>query len=210
MCPISNSTGSIIILETSGEDGNITKAFTEYDDLKSLIKKANTVSFIKIFKLYKLRFDLTNKKAVCPFPHHKGGRENSASFYFYPETNTFWCFGCKTGTKPCDFVAAIDKINIYSAAKKIVDLFPLNNEIVEDLTSTQDNYNEIIKIMMDFSNAVRDFRQVNKDSKSISFIEEICKAYDKINLKHELSYEALKSLVEQLKEEINSYIPCEI
>lgn len=40
------------------------------------------------------------KRPVC-CPFHK---ERSPSFYIYPKTNTFHCFGCQAGSTPIDFV----------------------------------------------------------------------------------------------------------
>lgn len=41
-----------------------------------------------------LRREGRNWKALCPLPEHD---EKSASFYVYPETNSFYCFGCLRG-----------------------------------------------------------------------------------------------------------------
>src|ERR1700684_4389287 len=74
-------------------------------DYKELIKKANSVPLPTILKHYGHHIDAYNRYIICPFSFHKGGRENGGSFCYYPDTNTFWCFGCKTGTTPVSFVS---------------------------------------------------------------------------------------------------------
>jgi len=177
MRSIQNSTGPISSSETPGEAGDFAAPFTGKEYYHDLIDRANTVPLIKLFKYYGLRLDDHNRRIICPFSSHQGGRESSGSFYFYPQTNTFWCFGCKTGVAPCDLVAGLDNSNKVKAA-----------------------------IMMEFSTIVREFSQANPDQKSHSFIEYICSVYDDLNLKHkDFSNEALRRVVDQLKEEISSY-----
>src|SRR6185369_7708626 len=174
------------------------KAF--YQDL---IQKANTVPIIRVFKHYGLRLDERNRKIICPIPSHKGGRENSPSFYYYPETNTFWCFGCKTGVGCTDLVAAMDNTSKAKAAFKILEWF--GDDVDEDKILDRENFSERLEIMMDFSNTVREFRRSYFDEKAIAHIDDVCSVYDTENLKHKLDNEALRRLVEYLKEEIKSY-----
>jgi DNA primase len=204
MCNISNSTGPDSNSETSWEDGDISTPFAGKTFYKDLIHRADKTPIIKVFKHYGLRLDENNRKIICPIPSHKGGRESTASFWYYPQTNTFWCFGCKTGVGCCDFVASMDKITKVSAAFKILELF--SSDVPEEVETYQQDFSERFEIMLDFSNTIRDFRQSHFDQKSFDFIENICKVYDAINLKHELNNEALRSVVNKLKTRINSYI----
>lgn len=206
MRDLSNNTGSISYSETRGENGDFAAPIAGKEFYKDLIRQANTVPLVRIFKHYGLRLDENNKKCICPFTSHNGGRENSASFNFYPQTNTFWCFGCKTGIGGTDFIAAMENITKVKAAYKIIDLF--SSDVDPDGVLTTQDFSERLEIMMDFSNSVREFRRINIDKKASEFIENICLVYDTVNLKHDLNNEALRSVVTKLKEEIISYKPC--
>jgi DNA primase len=208
MCPISSSTRSDSNSEASGEAGDIAESFTGKDHYQELIRKANTVPIYKIFSHYGIRLNEANKKTICPFKFHKGGRENSASFIWYPHTNTFWCFGCNTGSYCCDFVAYIDGINRINAAYKILKYF--NKDIDPDnvLDEERQNFSEKLEIMLDFSKLVRDFINLNNTSKALVFVEEICAVYDILNIKYQMSNEVLKNMTQKLKTKIDSYKPC--
>lgn len=172
-----------------------------------MIHQADTVPLHKILRHYGIRLDEINRKAVCPFNSHKGGRESSPSFYYYPETNSFYCFGCSKGGKHAHgakFVAWMDNTNEYLAAHKIVEMFSSDVDesiILDDPT----NFSERLKIMMDFSNSVREFRHLYQNDKSEQFIDGIAAVYDAMNVKHDLNNEALASMVEQLKIKMSNY-----
>lgn len=204
MRQLSNSTRSISNSQISGEDGDIADAFTGKRFYKELIGKANTVPLERLFKLYNLHIDSNNKKAICPFPIHSGGRERTPSFWYYPNTNTFWCFGCKTGITCCDFVAAMDGSNKIKAGYKILDLF--SSDADDDrLIIDKNDFTKRLQIMTSFSSLVRSFRKTHLDDESKIFIEDICMVFDAINTKHNLSNEALNSVFSQLKEKIDYY-----
>lgn len=203
MRSISNSTRSISNVSSSGKAGNFTDLVDGEDDVKELISKANSVPLMRLFRYYGVRIDEVNRFIVCPFKSHKGGRENSASFKFYPETNSFWCFGCKTGITPVVFVATMENINYVRAAYKIIESF--SEDIDEDNVFDRDNFSERLEIMMDFSNVIREFREKFSSDKSFEYIEEICSHYDTVNLKHDLTNEALRHIVDQYKHIISLY-----
>jgi hypothetical protein len=202
MCILPGKTGSDSDFSSSWEIGDSSEAFAGKDYYKDLIRKANLTPLPQIFAHYRLQIDELNKKSTCPLPSHKGGRERSASFYYYPETNTFWCFGCKTGTRACDFVAAKEKISRTKAAIKILELF--ENQIQSSDEEVK-NYSEELEIMIEFSNFVREFKSSYTDEDSFQFVEKICGAYDSLSLKYELSNEALKNLTSQLKDKLLLY-----
>jgi CHC2 zinc finger len=165
---------------------------------KELIKKANSVPLPVILKHYGRHIDAQNRYIVCPFSFHKGGRESSSSFCYYPDTNTFWCFGCKTGTSPVSFVANKEGLTFPQAAIKILQCYGLENtiEIINDLP----NYSERLAILMDFATFIRQNLQANPAS--IEYIEQIAFAFDKMNDRYSLTNEALQSLVIELKSKV--------
>jgi hypothetical protein len=197
--------------ETYGEIGDSPTASSRKVFFQELIQKANTVPMLRLFKHYGLRVASTQCTIVCPFKSHKGGRENTGSFTYYPSTNSFYCFGCKVGgpqSHASEFMANMDGTTRVKAAYKILDLF--RNDVSDDVGATYEtqNFSEQLEIMMDFSTTVRNFRHNHFDEKSTAFIERICRVYDDLNLKHKLDNEALRRIVEELKKEINQYKPC--
>lgn len=208
MHTLSDNSGSDGYGETSWETGDSPTTPTgKTKFFQKMIHKANTVPIIRIFKQSGVRLDPVHGMAICPFPSHKGGRENSASFKYYPETNSFYCFGCKVGgpqSHGCDFLANLEGINQSKAAFKILKVF--SAYVDEEAAELEgQNFSERLEIMMDFSNAIREFRQTNLDEKANAFIECVCRVYDTANLKRKLSNEALRRLVDQLKEQIELY-----
>lgn len=193
--------------KTSWKIGNssATSTSSTIDEYSSdIINQANTVSLIKIFNHYGLRFNEYSRKAICPFKSHKNGRENTASFLYYPNTNSYCCFGCRIGCKPCDFVSEMDGINKYASAIKIISLY---KDDVKDFDGTNIiNSSEQLEIMMEFSNLVREFRRSHFDEEDYFFIEKISSIYDYLYNKHEnFNNQALRDTVDKLKEIIISY-----
>lgn len=205
MCPIPDITGSDSDSTTPGETGSVAAAFTGKDYYQELISRANTVPLAKVFRHYNIRLDAHNKKVTCPFKSHKGGRESTPSFYFYPETNSFYCFGCKAGTRACDFVAEFEHCTKAQAAHKVLELF--ESDVDEDNIYDKENFSERLEIMMDFSNTVREFHQTYPGAQARLYVEAACKKYDALNMKKKLNNEALRRIVEQLKEYISLYKP---
>ena len=203
MCPIPSTSRPNSNSSPSGQAGDFTDSFAGKDYYKELIDKANSVPLAKLFKYFSLSLDANNRKIICPFKSHKGGRESTPSFTFYPDTNSFYCYGCNSGSKACDFVSKFIPCTKVQAAYKIFELFEA--DIDEDFICNKENFSERLTIMMDFSNAVLEFHQTFVSDKARIYVEELCKTYDALNLKHKLDNEALKSVVDQLKEFIKFY-----
>lgn len=201
---LSSSTGSVSYGSSSGEDRGSPVPFAG-EGYQNIIEQANTISIIKLFRMYGLRLDENNRKTTCPFKNHKGGRETTASFYFYPETNTYFCYGCRQGSKPTDFISNMDRCTKVRAAQKILENF--NSDLDQDSVIDIENFSERLEIMIEYSNAVRNFRINFPGEKEFSFIEENCKLYDTMNKKYDLSNEALKAVTIQLIDAINNYRP---
>jgi hypothetical protein len=200
MCRISDTDGCFGYDETPWENGD-SSASSKLE--QSIIKKALLVSILHIFKYYNIDLDVINRKTICPFKFHSGGKERSPSFYYYHNTNSFWCFGCKTGTTTIDFVMNMDNIGKVQAASKILDLF--ESEVDENNFVERKNYSENFEILMKLSSAIFDFRNSHFQEKDFEFIENICKSFDLINAKHELNNKALLFVTDKLIEKINKY-----
>lgn len=208
MRKLSSTTGPISYGETSWDCRDITETTSGKIIVKELIAKANSVPLSRVLRYYKILCNELHNNATCPFKTHKGGLERTGSFYFYPETNSFYCFGCKIGGKSkhaVELVSAIEGITSHAAAKKIISLF---NSDIGSCIDYDDNFNvsEQLEIMMDFSNIVREFRNLYLDPSSQEFIEKRCEVYDMLNLKHDMNIETLQYVIDQLKEQIKIYV----
>lgn len=201
---VSNTNRSDGYGETSRKIRNSSTSFTGEEYSSDIISQANTVPLIKIFNHYGLRFNEYSRKAICPFKSHKGGRENTASFLYYPDTNSYCCFGCHIGCNPCDFVAEMEGINRYAAAAKILNLYQDDVKNFNYINIV--NASEQLEIMMEFSNLVREFRQSHFNEEDHIFIERISSLYDILYNKHEnFNNQALRDTVDKLKLIILSY-----
>lgn len=189
------------IQNNSGSD-NIGKAFIEDGDfrndnknsLKIKYHKANLVEITSIFKSYSIDAGHHQKKICCPFPSHQ---DNSASFYYYSNTNSFFCYGCKVGGGPVEFVSAMDDIQKNDAINKI--LLGYENNIDIDVIIQKDFISRQ-ETMLGFSNYIRNIR--NKNTNLNKSLEDMCKIFDTLNIRHSLDNDALKSLIKKLKVKI--------
>lgn len=211
MRELSNTNRSDGYGETPGETGSSSKPSSGKVFYQDLIRQANTVPIINVFKHYGVRVSEHMLKTICPFKTHKGGRESTPSFYYYPNTNSYWCFGCKNGHSVSDFVAEMDGITKAKAAYKILSLFK-DSVGEEELLSVPDAA-ERLEIMLSFSDTVYDFRQSHFEEKDHVFIENICMVYDDLYSKHnsktkKLDNAALRTIVERLKDKVKIYTTC--
>lgn len=195
---LSSKPRSNIESSSSGEVGEFTINL-EDNGYKSLIQKANSVNLSDVFRHYSFVVDPSNRKICCPFPSHKGGNESTPSLLYYPDTNSFWCFGCQKGRFATDFVSSIDQISKTSAANKILQLFQSDYVPIE-----QDSVNKLSYLLL-FSEVVREFNQNFTSSKDREFIENICKTYDRLYAKYDLTTDALELIANQLKDKILNY-----
>jgi hypothetical protein len=213
---ISNTTGSFSGSSTSGKIGNIGAPSQDGKDsyffYEDVIPKANTVPLKHMFKHYNLRINEYHRKMTCPFKSHKGGRETTPSFYYYPDQNSFKCYGCGIGNQyahSVEFMAAMENISKFQAAMKILNLF--GSEADDDYVIDTNDMSERLEIMMEFSNLVREFRQSFSGDHAHNYIEYVCRIYDRLCATHEkLDNEALRNATSDLKTEIQSYNPSRI
>jgi len=205
---LSSKTGSNSSSAPSGEAGSFGDSFTGKDYYQDLIDLANTVPLVKIFARYKIHCNESNYMIRCPFKSHKGGRENSGSFKYYHESNSFYCFGCRLGgsfAHASHFVAAMESAPLHKAAQKVIDLFKNELGDVDDDGLVSVDYDERLKIMLDLSETVREFHQTYATEEARVYVEGACQAYDDLMLKRENSNEALLRIVEGIKDYIKSY-----
>jgi len=212
MCTLPDTSGYDSFGETSGEDRAAELSAERKRQSKELVSRANRASLKSIFKHYNLTLDEHSRRCCCPFTSkHKNGRDGTPSFHFYPDTNSFHCFGCKTGRGPVDFVAAMENIGRVEAAQKILEDH-LSSSFSDDLGQIEEiNYSERHLLIMSFSDIAREFYKSNQGNReAIDFIDKICYAFDTICSKHNMSNESIKSLVEKLKAKVEKYNKCHL
>lgn len=91
-----------------------------------LFDAANSVSINQIYEAYAGSIPPQYGNAKCPFQGHD---DSTASLHLYPDTNTFYCFGCKKGKTPVDFVMFCTGYAFAEdAAKDICEKFNLTYE----------------------------------------------------------------------------------
>lgn len=200
---LSNITGPV---DYGEEPGQIRDASAPpKNPSQELIRKANCVPIIQLFKMYRVRIDQFNKRVTCPFKSHANGQEHTPSFWYYPETNSFNCFGCHVGGGPADFVMHMDNTTKIQAAAKILELF--EKDVDEDFLFDAQNAMDRVEIMREFSDAVLEFRQNHSDDHAFEFIEYVCWVYDRMNLIHTHDNDALRGLNVRLIDWIREYQP---
>jgi len=203
MFNIPNASGPIDYGEEPGQAGDSSAATKKSG--QELIARANAVPIAQLFKLYNVRADAHNRKVTCPFKFHSNGQERTPSFWYYPDTNSFNCFGCSHGGGPVQFVMHMDNSDHVGAAVKILELFEA--DIDEDLIFEGRNSAERVEIMAEFSNAILEFRQNHASKHAFEFIEYVCWVYDRMNLIHEHDNDALRGLNLRLIDWIQAYQP---
>jgi DNA primase len=198
MCPLQSKSGPSNIGEAFIKDRDIG---TDDKDAKILIRKANSVDILSIFREHSIKLDEDLTKCFCPFPFHN---ERTASFKYYKDTNSFYCFGCKSGGGPVEFVALIGNISKDKAATKILTRFDIDatQEIAADYTDFVSRQ----QLFLEFSTLIRNFISDNLDDKSaMDYCEKVTLIFDTINFKHNLDNGGLKSLITKLKTKLDQY-----
>lgn len=206
MRTFSNSFGYDGDSDTSSSPESTEQISTRKQRNQELIKKANSVSIKKIFKLYSVYADEHNTVVLCPLKKHK---KPTISFEYYPQTNTFYCHNCRSGTYPTNFVAIMDNISVIEAASKIIDLFESETNL--DNISSDIDFSERLEILVDFSNFIRNFILDNKDNlQAFKYAEEKTIVFDRLYKKFDdkkipLNNNALKSIIETIKNTFKLY-----
>jgi DNA primase len=95
---------------------------------------------VKIKDIVSKYTNIRNNKGKCPI--HK---ETNGSFYIYPETNSWYCYGCSNGGDVIEFIEKVENIDFIDALKKLTgenEIKFINNDDYKKLNS-----NDFIKII---------------------------------------------------------------
>jgi hypothetical protein len=202
MCPLQSKPGSISIGEAFIKDRDVRN--DDKASPKILIKQANAINILLVFKNYNIRIDDYNKRCQCPFFFHKNGSENSGSFFYYKDTNSFYCFGCKHGGGATDFVSLYDNISKIEAAIRLLKKFDIDPSF--DVAEASVKFITRQQLFLDFSELIRNFIFDNlDDNHAFAYTEKVSLIFDTINSKHNLDNNGLKSLIEKLKIKLDQY-----
>lgn len=79
------------------------------------IDKLNSISMEKIFSLYGVEWQ-EGRNFKCPFPSH-GASGATPSGRYYPNTNSYGCFGCHKGGGPINFVMNMENCSFKEACE---------------------------------------------------------------------------------------------
>lgn len=195
----SNSRGNL-----QGEGWDAQPAYGTMPINKEQIKQANSIPIISVLGVYGIKINQYTKHIMCPFKQrHKDGQDKSPSFTIYPHTNSFWCFGCKTGSTPIDFVMNKRNISFHDAVIEILQI--LSNEInIDNTGSSTIDFNQRLDILVKFSSFIRS-KISSSNPLDLEFIENICATFDEFNRKYNknMTNDALQSIVDILQHKIN-------
>lgn len=168
---------------------------------KILIAQANSVDLFTVLRHYGIRVDEYNGKCICPFPFHSN--EKTASFKYYKDTNSFYCFGCKSGGGAVNFVSLFNNISREDAAARITEKFHIDPNIEIPESSS---FIERQRLLLEFSDSIRNFVFDNlDDSQALDYSEKVGLIFDTINSRHSLDNVGLKSLIKKLQVKLEQY-----
>lgn len=188
---------------TSIKDSDFTTPDGRKININCLIDQANGISLLYIFQEFSIKIDKNNRTTQCPF--HKGGNERSPSFWYYPDTNRFHCFGCSKTGLPCDFVLMIKHITKVEASLYILEKYAGLLNSAGELSEIKDIFSD--DIILEFSSAIRSFiKNNNYSAEAISFADNLCFSFDKMNEKYSLDHAGLACLVSKLLSRLELYI----
>ena len=204
MHPLPNTDRSDGRSNLQGEGWNTEPTYDTKPISKEQIKQANSISIISVLGVYGIKINQYTKHIMCPFnQRHKDGQDKSPSFTIYSHTNSFWCFGCKTGSTPIDFVMNKRSINFHDAVIEILQI--LSNEInIDNIGGSTIDFNQRLDILVKFSSFVRE-KISSSNSLDLEYIENICATFDEFNRKYNknMTNDALQSIVDILQHKIS-------
>ncbi len=175
------------------------RSYNEIDVVRDAIDKANSIKLFELLQSYDVNVGYRNN-TYCPFPFHKNGNERSASFNFYPNTNSFYCWGCKTGGRAVDFISRYKSISRYDAALEIINEYSVGD------VSNIERVNNYYPVYAEFSNLIREFIiEHSEEPKALEHAEYICSALDSIRSKHYLDINALNMVLTKLRKKLADY-----
>jgi DNA primase len=172
----------------------ISNHISSWDDGYVNYKLAGSTDLKILFKIYNIEADEYNKHICCPLPLHD---DESPSFNYYPETNSYNCFGCHSGGGPIEFLSSFLSIGKKEAACKILKYQDLSYDILEKQISN--NISDRQTILFNFSTYLNKLIKKNINSNYIKSIEHNTFIFDQVYNSRKLNNEALVVLIDKIK-----------
>lgn len=157
-------------------------------DLGELIEKVDIVSLVEEYNI-PLEESGDNFVALCPF--HPDNR--TKSFFVFPLTNTWYCFGCKKGSSVFDFVMEIEHKSFQEAVHFLAEKVGYENNFSLD---TLKRKLENLESKNDDSTIMK-FREVRESIESQIF-NKVKEKYD--ILKNTLTLDEYEKCYKRLKD----------
>lgn len=197
MQDIHHTTGPVSFCETPIKDRNIGDGSKVSPTVS--IQRANSIDIVSVFNSYGLTIDKGTKKIRCPFPFHE---DSDPSFQIYVATNSFNCWSCKHGGGCTDFVALMENITKFDAAKRLLNDFASN----PNFAPINSDFKERHRLNLEFSTLIRSFIESNSsDPPAIEYADKLCLIFDTICVRHKLDVDGLKLLLHKLTTKARQY-----
>ena len=135
--------------------------------------------------------DLKGNKASCPFPFHQ---DDTPSFFIYPETDTWRCYGCSISGDQFEFIQKYKNVSFVDARNELAEIARID---VSSLNFTNKSHDKSSKIISDDLN--KNFsKKITKNSRklflSLYEVNEIASKYFKNSLISDSGKEVQKYL----------------
>lgn len=169
-----------------------------YEDYAVSIAQANSVDLLSVFKNYNVEIPEHERNIRCPFPNHN---DQGPSLKYYPSTNSFHCFGCKTTGGPVKFISTI--LNI--SRSQSINILLNNFESDDSKLSVFIDFREREDLHLKFSTLIRNFIKSNNTDEAISMADKLSFVFDEANRKHATDIDGLKLIISKLELILNNY-----
>ncbi len=122
-------------------------AYIKKEKIEEIKEKSDIVSVVSDYLPVKKsgRYYMGN----CPFHHEK-----TPSFFLYPETNTFHCFGCGKHGDSISFLIELESLDYVTTLKKLAEKFGIELEYENNFDSFNkknfDKYYEVNEFVAKF------------------------------------------------------------
>lgn len=203
MQSLSDNPGSESSGLVPGENGDPGRAKGDLRRIatNAFVAHVNAIPLRIVMARYGYHINEQEKKTICPF--HSKGRERSASFFWYTNTNTFFCWGCKRSGDVIGFVAQHDNISRIEAAESIMTYHGQETGMSLDV---KNSIRENLKPIMEFSDAIRLFHQKYQwDQDAMVYVEKLLFSFDKLREKHHLVDDKLDAFIAKILARLDNY-----
>ena len=169
-----------------------------YQGDTGLIAQGQTVDLSAVFQHYGIHLNRYCRSISCPFSSHQ---DRSPSFYFYPDTNSFYCFGCKKSGGPVQFVSLFRHVSREEAARQLLNNFEF--EEIDSFGLSESREREDLHLK--FSAIVRNFHQKHRGEEAFQMAEKMTRIFDDACRRNSLEIEGLRRIIQRLEEMLTAY-----